>query len=119
MRRVILESPYGSDDPEIVGRNIRYARACVRDCVLRGDSPSASHLLFTQEGILDDNVPEERALGIEAGLVWGSVAEVTVVYEDLGISRGMSHGIARAKEEKRPIEYRKLGGEWAKQGDSA
>ena len=112
LTRVIMESPYGSDDPAVVERNVEYARACVRDCVLREESPLASHLLFTQPGILDDNVPEERELGIQAGLAWGAEAERTVVYTDRGISRGMKYGIQRAKDEKRPIEYRELGGKW-------
>lgn len=105
MRRVILESPYAGD----VETNIAYARACVRDCVLRGDAPIASHLLFTQPGILDDDKPEERQLGIDAGLIWGSVAEATVVYTDKGISRGMRYGIERAERDGRPVEYRTLG----------
>jgi hypothetical protein len=67
VRRVIVESPFAGD----IEANVIYARAAVRDCVLRGEAPIASHLLFTQPGILDDNVPEERALGIEAGLAWG------------------------------------------------
>jgi hypothetical protein len=41
--------------------------------LLRGESPIASHLLYTQPGILKDDVPEERPLGIEAGLAWRSV----------------------------------------------
>lgn len=108
MRRVILESPYAGD----VEKNERYARAALRDCLLRGDAPIASHLLYTQPGVLDDTVQGERELGIEAGLVWGKWAQVTVVYEDLGISRGMRYGIDRAKTEGRPVEFRRLG-EWS------
>ncbi len=103
-RRVILESPYAGD----VDGNLNYARACVRDCVLRGDSPQASHLLFTQPGILDDLDPAERALGIDAGLAWLPVAEATVVYTDHGISPGMSKGIDAARELQRPVEFRTL-----------
>ena len=104
MRRVILESPFAGD----VTANIEYARACVRDCVLRGEAPIASHLLFTQPGVLDDGVPAERELGIEAGLAWGKMAEATVVYIDRGISRGMAYGIERARAENREIEFRML-----------
>ena len=71
-----------------------------------------SHLLYTQPGVLDDSIPEQRALGIEAGLVWGSVAEATVAYADLGTSRGMECGIERAKKEGRPVEIRYLGKDW-------
>jgi hypothetical protein len=63
-----------------------------------------SHLLYTQA--LDDGVPEERRLGIEAGLAWGAVAEATVVYTDRGVSRGMQIGIERALAEGRPVEFR-------------
>lgn len=61
---------------------------------------------FTAHAALDDSDPEERALGIEAGLAWGVEAEATVVYTDLGISRGMRYGIERAEKEGRPVEYR-------------
>jgi hypothetical protein len=104
LRLVILESPYAGD----VGANIAFARQCVADCLNRGEAPLASHLLYTQPGILDDNVPAERELGIAAGLAWGRFAEATVVYLDRGTSRGMEQGIARARQEGRPVEYRYL-----------
>lgn len=109
IRKVILESPYKGD----VETNLRYARACLRDCALRGESALASHLLWTQEGVLDDAVPEERQLGIELGLVWGSEADATVIYVDLGITKGMRYGIRRADKENRKIEYRTLD-DWVK-----
>src|SRR4029077_21043205 len=34
----------------------------------QGGGPFASHLLDTQPGVLDDQVPDERRLGIAAGL---------------------------------------------------
>jgi hypothetical protein len=80
----------------------------MRDSLLRGEAPLASHLLYTQDGILDDTKKSERDLGIEAGLLWGREAELTVVYEDLGISEGMKLGIARAEKDGRPVEYRKI-----------
>ena len=104
MRRVVLESPYAGS----VEENLKYARACLRDCLLRGEAPIASHLLYTQPGILDDKIPEERQLGIEAGLAWGRLGEATVVYVDRGISRGMKYGIERAQKEGRPVEYHAL-----------
>ncbi|AID18395.1 hypothetical protein PPF1_82 [Rhizobium phage vB_RleM_PPF1] len=109
MRLVILESPYAGD----VAANEAYARACVRDSLARGEAPIASHLLYTQPGILNDLDPEERSWGINAGLAWGRVAEATVVYVDRGISRGMHFGIDRAIADGRPIERRSLGGGWS------
>jgi hypothetical protein len=107
MKRVIVESPYAGN---FIQRwlNRRYARACVRDSLSRGEAPIASHLLYTQPGILRDGVAGERAWGIEAGLAWGSVAESTVVYIDRGISRGMQYGIDNAKKAGRPIWSRSI-----------
>ncbi|MFN7193016.1 MAG: DUF4406 domain-containing protein [Rhodospirillales bacterium] len=106
MRLVILESPYAGD----IERNVEYARACVRDSLSRGEAPIASHLLYTQPGILRDEIDEERQWGIDAGLAWRRVAEASVVYEDYGISRGMEYGIAAALAAGVPIEYRNLPG---------
>ena len=108
MKRVVVESPYAAASVEELDLNVRYARECLRDCLKRGEAPIASHLLYTQPGVLRDEVPGERKLGIEAGLVWGAMAECSAVYTDLGISTGMRFGIERAKKEGRAIEYRKL-----------
>lgn len=104
MKLVIVESPFAGD----VEANIKYARACVRDSLSRGEAPIASHLLYTQEGILNDDIPDERQWGIDAGLAWRKVAEASVVYTDRGISKGMEYGIAAATAAGIPVEYRKL-----------
>ncbi len=104
MRLVILESPYAGD----IEANVAYARACVRDALERGEAPIASHLLYTQPGILDDTISTERQLGIDAGLAWRRVADATVVYTDRGVSRGMNEGIAAAVKAGIPVEYREL-----------
>jgi hypothetical protein len=104
MRRVILESPYASN----VEQNLTYARACIRDCLSRGESPIASHLLFTQAGILRDGIPEERQLGIDAGLAWISVADAMVVYIDHGTSPGMRQAMVAARRASLPVEMRCL-----------
>ena len=105
MRLVILESPYAGD----VEANVAYARACLRHSLARGEAPFASHLLYTQPGVLRDNVVAERQQGVEAGLAWGRRAAATVVYTDRGISPGMKRGIAEAQAAGRPVEYRTLG----------
>ena len=101
---VIVESPFAGDRV----RNILYARACIKDCLERGEYPFASHLLYTQPGILDDNDPNERQQGIDAGLAWMVVAAKTVVYLDLGLSTGMKYGIENASKYGKPIEFRNL-----------
>jgi len=110
MRRVILESPYAG----AIARNVRYGRACLLDCLKRGEAPMAGHLLYTQPGVLWDAMPEDRHLGIEASFAWRGVASATVVYSDLGISPGMKAGIEHSLSIGVPVEYRTLPG-WEKQ----
>jgi len=109
MRRVVVESPYAGNF-WLRFLNRRYARACLRDCLDRGESPLASHLLYTQRGVLHDGDASERARGIAAGLTWGQVADATVVYTDRGISVGMRMGIDEAERAGRPVEFRSLNG---------
>src|SRR6185437_4418161 len=102
MRLVILESPFAGN----VERNLAYARAAMLDCLQRGEAPYASHLLYPQ--VLDDTQPAERRTGIEAGLAWGTMADATVVYTDLGLSPGMELGIERARLQGRRVDLRTL-----------
>ena len=102
MRRVVMESPYAGD----IASNEAYARSCLQDCLHRGESPLASHLLYTQPGVLQEDVPAERALGIKAGHSWICAADALVVYVDRGISRGMKAGIDTARRAAVPVEYR-------------
>lgn len=104
MRLVIIESPYAGD----VEANVEYARKCVRDSLSRGEAPIASHLLYTQPGILDDDIKQERQWGIDAGLAWRRVAEASIVYTDRGISRGMEYGIDAASKAGIQIVYRSI-----------
>lgn len=108
MRRVVLESPFAGD----VARNLHYLRACMRDCLLRGEAPFASHGLYTQPGVLDDDNRMDRGLGMDAGFAWGELADATVVYNDLGVTPGMEEGILRAGARGRPVDIRALGPDW-------
>ena len=103
MKLVIIESPYAGD----VKRNVQYARRAMADSLKRGEAPYASHLLFTQ--VLNDLEPAQRVRGIEAGLAWGTKADLTAVYADYGISRGMEQGIDYATAQGRKIEHRYIG----------
>jgi hypothetical protein len=101
---VIIESPYAGN----ITRNSEYTRACMRDSLLRGESPFASHALYTQPGVLDDSITIEREMGIEAGFKWRKVADKTVVYTDFGISKGMDLGIRDAESLGQTVEYRTI-----------
>lgn len=103
-RLVIIESPYAGD----VAANEEYARAAMADSLARGEAPLASHLLYTQPGVLDDTSPAERAQGIAAGLAWGQFADLTAVYVDRGFTPGMKQGLEDAVAAGRPFEIREL-----------
>lgn len=106
MRRVILESPYGNDDAAVIAENVKFALRCAMDCLQRDESPIASHLVFPL--FLDDKKPEERALGIAAGLAWVRVADAMVVYMDRGMSEGMKRAIKCAEGVGVRVEMRTL-----------
>jgi len=97
MRRVIIESPYTGD----AETHKTYARRCIRDSLQRGETPIASHLLFTQHGILDDNIIEEREWGINAIHSWIEVADAVIFYTDYGVGKGMASALERSIQEKR------------------
>lgn len=102
MPLVILESPYAGD----VRENVAYARRAMLDSLSRGEAPIASHLLYPQA--LDDLIPGERRLGIEAGLAWRRVADLAVFYEDRGWSPGMLAARELYDREGKRYEVRRL-----------
>ena len=104
MERVIVESRYAGD----IEANTAYARACLHDSLLRGEAPLASHLLYTQPGVLRDDIPEQRKQGIDAGLAWRIVADYSVFYIDHGWSPGMLQALALLKAENRPYLVRSI-----------
>ena len=108
MELVAVESPFAGE----VELNIKYARRCVMDCLRRGEAPYASHLFFTQEGLLDDTVPDERTLGIMAGKAWEECAKKSAVYVDRGVSSGMELGVKLARAAGRKVVRRRFGNNW-------
>lgn len=113
MKLVILESPYAGDRR----RNVQYARACMHDMLMRGEAPFASHLLYTQDGVLRDEVPEERELGMNAGFEWRNQADYTVFYEDMGWSTGMQAALEHCNLKDLPYTRRTLE-HWPKELDA-
>jgi hypothetical protein len=121
MKFVVVESPFAGgvvklpDGKMHLSRegNVKYARACMHDCLVNhGEAPYASHLLYTQPGVLDDDVPEERRLGIQAGLELSRKADLRVFYVDRGFSSGMRQALRFAVENGQECALRRLGGKW-------
>ena len=109
----VIESPFGSRTdgtratPEEVARNVKYLHRCILDSLSRGEAPFASHGLYP--GPLNDALPEERKLGMEAGFAWGEVAEKRAFYADYGFTPGMAEGSYRADVLGQPAETRFIG----------
>lgn len=92
---IMLESPFGSPDDNIMLRNILYAKECLLDSIIRKESPLAGHLLFTQ--VLKDREADQRLIGMECHLSWLTVADGVAFYIDHGMSPGMLEAKAAAE----------------------
>lgn len=121
----IIESPYGKNvdgtpaDAATIERNLTYVRAAMADCFARGETPFASHALYTQPGVLDDRIPEERKKGMDAGFLirkalgahddagWTVIVQ-TACYEDYGVTPGMAAGLNRSIDDRVPVVFRRI-----------
>ncbi|MCE9635603.1 MAG: hypothetical protein K8T90_07855 [Planctomycetes bacterium] len=97
MKRIFVCSPYRGD----VAANVEVARAACREVLRAGDAPFAPHLLYPD--LLDDDVPVERALGIDAGRRWLAMSHEVLVVGPL--SAGMREEIATAEALGIPVRY--------------
>ncbi len=91
---VVIESPYAS--PTLEGReaNIAYARRALRHSLDAAEAPFAGHLLYTQ--VLDDDISEQRILGLSSHLSFLRAADTVAFYIDLGVSPGMCLALREA-----------------------
>jgi hypothetical protein len=106
MKIVIIESPFKPSNEtvaqyvgrysraELLRQNLVYARLCLLNSLGRGESPLASHLLYTQVWSESNDL---REAGIKAGIEMYHRADLSALYVDLGVSAGMRHGQDHAK----------------------
>lgn len=106
MRLVIVESPFRADNEADFHRNLTYLDLCLRDSILRSESPYASHKLIP--GALDDVDPAERDLGIKCGYAWWRAASLIAYYVDLGWSNGMIQSFRHSKTYNIRVTMRSL-----------
>lgn len=105
VKLIVVESPYGSDDQAEIDANVKYVRRCMSFVFDVGHAPYASHDLYTHEGVLRDEVPEERTKGMEAGYAWGAKADEVWFFMDRGFSGGMAEGMRRAMRHGKPMVF--------------
>ena len=94
MKLVYICSPYRAEDKETLQRNIDYAKELTKESLLRGECPVAPHLYMTQ--CLDDNVDQERTIGLEAGIEILRKCDRVIVGMRYGISKGMKAEIKKS-----------------------
>lgn len=109
MQLVVIESPYRAPTPEGRKRNWDYLKTAMLDSMARGECPFASHGLYTH--FLNDDVPEERALGLLLAKELLRRSDRIAVYADHGISPGMKDAIEFAEHHGLAYETRYLFGE--------
>ena len=84
MPLTIIESPYKAKGKKLQARNILYAQLAVLDSIGQGETPLASHLLYTQ--MLNDRKRAERNRGLKLSKDLIDEALYMAVYVDLGNS---------------------------------
>jgi len=105
---VLLETPSSGNENSTIYE--KYAKACLRDSLLRNEAPFSAYLLYKQPGIISEDSSIEKTRSIEAELSWSKVCSKVVVYNDYGISYDMKKNIENAlKEKDHIVEYRSLG----------
>lgn len=96
-RKIYVASKYAGNVDANVTSAIKYCRRVIDE----GYMPVASHLLYPQ--ILNDNIPEERELGLLFGLALLAVCDEVWVFGS--VSSGVAKEIEEAKRLKKRIRY--------------
>ena len=96
-RKIYVASRYAGDVDANVSAAVTYCRRVIDE----GYMPVASHLLYPQ--ILNDNIPEERELGLLFGLALLRLCDEVWVFGE--VSPGVAQEIAEAKRLKKQISY--------------
>ena len=94
MRTVYICSPYRAKDSAQLDRHIDYAQELKRQALEAGLAPITPHLYMTQ--CLNEDKPQERAIGMEAGLALLKHCDFVIAGVKYGISEGMSREIQTA-----------------------
>lgn len=103
MKLIYICSPYRAENDAILQRNIDYAKELTRSALLQGGVPVTPHLYMTQ--CLDENIKEERRIGLAAGTEVLRRCDLVIVGMKYGISEGMAAEIQCAKDEGILLEY--------------
>jgi hypothetical protein len=101
MKSAYICSPYRAKDEAELDRNIDYAQEITRKALLAGYAPITPHLYLTQ--CLNESIPEERDIGMAAGLNLMKQCDFVVVGIRYGVSEGMERELQEAERLKLDI----------------
>lgn len=106
MPLVVLESPFRAGSQAKFNAHRNYLQAIIFHSMSLGEAPFASHGFYTR--FLNDDIKEERQLGMNMGKRYIELCDLVAVYHDLGVSDGMAAGIEYAQQCGKKIEWRKI-----------
>ncbi len=98
MKRALIVSPFS----ERKEADIAYAREAMRWCLDTGMAPFVGQLLYGE--ILDDRVPSDRTLRLNADQEYIKDADVVVAFVDRGVSTEMEADVEIAMSHSSRIE---------------
>lgn len=98
---IYVASPYGSPTREGIERNLEFVKKAGKAVIAGGHSPVIVHMMYP--ALLDDDVPEERALGCAMDLQILELCHALAYYAANGVSRGMDGEIRYALERGIPV----------------
>lgn len=87
----LIESPFSNSNQRIFNDNYYYLCLVARKMMIEnGSAPLFFHALYTQ--FLNDNIKEERNLGLQQSFKWHTLGDSKIYAIDRGISDGMVKG---------------------------
>jgi hypothetical protein len=90
---VVVESPYAGD----VERNVKYAKACMLDCLHRGEAPFASHLLYAAAFGHEDSRSIPLSRGLVATVDAGDLPRLTEFHWMASGTRGSEYAVKKRR----------------------
>lgn len=95
MQVAYICSPYRAEDKKTLRRNKFYARTLTRMAIDCGLAPITPHLYITK--VVDDNNPDDRYVGLRAGLELLAKCDMVLYGSKYGISEGMAGELQEAR----------------------
>ena len=101
-KKVYVASKYAGDTRANTTEALKHCRYVIAE----GCMPVASHILYAASGMLKDDDPQERELGLMFGLALLGLCDEIWVFGD--ISPGMAAEIEEAKRLHKPFIYKEV-----------